>query len=149
VEVAKRELRLQPDTPVILVGISRGAGLSVVAAGQQVMRRALAGVLAVALTREEEHVRFWRFRRAPGTTAASLMVQTYEYLPNLGPVPIEVIQSTNDNYLPAADARELFGADNARRRLIAIESRNHSFSDAREELYHAMEQSLVWLTRQQ
>jgi fermentation-respiration switch protein FrsA (DUF1100 family) len=60
-------------------------------------------------------------------------------------VPIEVIQSTNDRYLPAAQARELFGADNDRRRLVAIDSRNHSFSDARDELYDAMEQSLLWL----
>jgi pimeloyl-ACP methyl ester carboxylesterase len=145
IELAKRELRLDAETPVILVGISRGAGLAVVAAGQRLLRSGLAGVLAVALTREEEHVRFRRLRRSPDASGASLMLQTYDYLPNLAAVPIEVIQSTNDRYLPAAQARELFGADNDRRRLVAIDSRNHSFSDARDELYDAMEQSLLWL----
>jgi hypothetical protein len=145
VELAKRELRLPVETPVILVGVSRGAGLAVVAAGQLLLQSELAGVLAVALTKEEEHVRFRRLRHPPSSSTASLDLQTYEYLPNLGVVPLEVIQSTHDNYLPAAEARELFGRDNDHRRLIAIESKNHSFSDAREELYAAMEQSLQWL----
>jgi predicted alpha/beta hydrolase family esterase len=147
VELAKRELRLPPDTPVILVGVSRGAGLSVVAAGQRLLQSELAGVLAVALTREEEHVRFRRMHHPPSSSSASLDLQTYEYLPNLDIVPLDVIQSTNDSYLPAAEARELFGRDTDHRRLIAIESRNHSFTDAREELYAAMEQSLQWLRR--
>jgi len=146
VELARRELRLAADTPVILVGVSRGAGLSVVAAGQRLLQPELAGVLAVALTREEEHVRFRR-RRSSTATGESLMLQTYEYLPNLEAVPLEVIQSTNDNYVTAAEARELFGRDSEHRRLIPIESKNHSFSDAREELYAAMEQSLTWLRR--
>jgi fermentation-respiration switch protein FrsA (DUF1100 family) len=144
VELARRELRLPGNTPVILVGVSRGAGLSVVAAGQRLLQPELAGVLAVALTREEEHVRFRR-RRSSTASGESLMLQTYEYLPNLDVVPLEVIQSTNDNYVTAAQARELFGRDTAHRRLVPIESRNHSFSDAREQLYAAMEQSLQWL----
>jgi predicted alpha/beta hydrolase family esterase len=146
VERAKRELRLATDTPVILVGVSRGAGLAVVAAGQPLLQPQLAGVLAVALTKEEEHVRFRR-RRSSRASAESLMLQTYQYLPNLDVVPLEVIQSTNDNYVTAAEARELFGHDTGRRRLVAIDSKNHSFSDAREELYAAMQESLEWLRR--
>jgi predicted alpha/beta hydrolase family esterase len=148
VELAKRELNIAPATPVILVGVSRGAGLSVVAAGQRVLRDELAGVLAVALTKEEEHVRFRRLRRATGASAASMMLQTYEYLPNLASVPIEVIQSTNDRYLPADRARVLFGADTDRRRFVAIDSRNHSFGGARDRLYDAMERSLAWIRNQ-
>src|SRR5256885_1793728 len=45
VELAKRELRLPTDTPVILVGISRGAGLAVVAAGQRLLQPELARLL--------------------------------------------------------------------------------------------------------
>lgn len=145
VELARRELRLPGDTPAILVGISRGAGLSVVAAGQRLLQPELAGVLAVALTREEEHVRFRR--RSSNASGPSLMLQTYQYLPNLDAVPLEVIQSTNDDYVTATQARELFGHDSEHRRLVAIDSKNHSFSDAREELYAAMEQSLEWLRR--
>jgi hypothetical protein len=50
-------------------------------------------------------------------------------------------------YVSAVEARTLFGPDTDLRRLYAIQSRNHSFSDARAELYAAMRASLVWLTR--
>lgn len=56
-----------------------------------------------------------------------------------------VIQSTNDEYVAAADARRLFGPDSRLHRLQAIEARNHKFSDARDALYETMKQSLLWV----
>ncbi len=56
-----------------------------------------------------------------------------------------VIQSTNDEYVTAADARRLLGPDARARRLQAIEARNHSFTDARDALYEAVTQSLLWV----
>jgi len=41
----------------------------------------------------------------------------------------------------------LFGPDNATRRFHAIESKNHSFTDARGELFRQMQASLAWLAR--
>jgi fermentation-respiration switch protein FrsA (DUF1100 family) len=139
IDLARQSLTLPPSTRVILVGVSRGAGLSVVAAGQRSLRGSLDGVLAMGLTKEEEHVRWLRRR-----SVADL--QIYEYLPRLGSLPIAVIQSTHDNYLPAENARRLFGADTDRRRFQAIESRNHSFAGARELLYDAMHTSLTWIS---
>ena len=74
------------------------------------------------------------------------MVQVYDYLPLLGTLPLTVIQSTNDRYLSAAAARELFGNDTAQRRLVAIPARNHSFAGAREGLYDAMKAALASMT---
>jgi fermentation-respiration switch protein FrsA (DUF1100 family) len=133
---------------VILVGISRGAGLAVVAAGQRVLRDRLVGVLAIALTKEEEYVRHYRVRR--GTPAGTpqrelVMIETYEYLRRLSSLPVSVIQSTRDGYLPAAAARELFGPDTPDRQLHAIDALDHSFNGGRDELYQQMEQSLTWL----
>ena len=75
--LARQSLMLPPSTPVILVGVSSGAGLSVVAAGQGMLQPLLDGVVAMGLTREEEHVR-WRRRRE------STELKTYDYLPRLG-----------------------------------------------------------------
>jgi hypothetical protein len=84
---SERELALPANMPVVLVGNSRGAGLSVVAAGQRLVRREISGVLAIALTGEEEYVRHYRLRRGqlpPGTPRRELVtLQTYEYLPRL------------------------------------------------------------------
>ncbi len=138
-DVARHALALPGDLPVVLVGVSRGADLAVVAAGQSGLQPSLGGVVAIGLTREEEYVH----RRRRATEALEL----YQYLPQLGSIPLSVIQSTGDNYVPAREARQLFGADTPRRRLHAIEARNHSFSNARPKLYETLRASLVWLDR--
>lgn len=146
IAAAKQALALPADYPVVLVGVSRGAGLSVVAAGQRGLRPSIAGVLAVALTKEEEYVK--RFRRLRGRgrpPTAPEMVEVYEYLPRLAAMPIAVVQSTRDGYLPAAAARALFGSDNPHRWFQSIEARNHSFGGARPQLYEAMNRSLTWI----
>jgi pimeloyl-ACP methyl ester carboxylesterase len=142
---ARRALDVAPDRPVLLVGVSRGAGLAVVAAGQPGVQRQLAGVLAIALTREEEYVRWFGRLRAPRAGRRRVMLQVYEYLPLLGQVPVAVVQSTHDNYLPAADAQQLFGAETPWRMFRSIESRNHSFSDRRAAMYAAARSSLDWI----
>jgi hypothetical protein len=149
IHAAKEALGLPAGYPAMLVGVSRGAGLSVTAAGERTLRPLVAGVLAVALTREEEYVK--HFRGLPGRgrrTAGPQMVELYEYLPLLADMPIAVIQSTRDHYLPAADARALFGADTPWRWFQAIQARNHSFGGARAQLYAAIERSLAWLVLQ-
>jgi hypothetical protein len=146
IDAAKAELGLPRGYPTVLVGISRGAGLSVVAAGERTLRPLIAGVLAVALTREEEYVK--RARRIRGSRRAGAtpeMVKLYGYLPRLATTPIAVIQSTRDHYLPAGEARTLFGVDTPWRWLQPVQARNHSFGGARAQLYQAMERSLTWL----
>ncbi len=142
IDTAKQSLRLDADHPVVLVGVSRGAGLSVVAAPH--IRHALAGVLAIALTREEEYVRW--YRRLPLLREPrAVMVDVYEYLSQLGDLPLAVVQSTHDRYLQADAARRLFGPDSARRHLTAIDARNHNFGGARDRLYAAMQRALDWI----
>jgi fermentation-respiration switch protein FrsA (DUF1100 family) len=145
IDTARQVLHVSAAHPVVLVGVSRGAGLSVVAAGQRTLRSSIAGVVAVALTQEEEYVRWYRRLRGGGRANRRVIVDVYEYLPRLGDMPITVIQSTRDNYLPAAAARTLFGPDTAHRRFQAIDARNHSFGGARSQLYVAMRQALAWV----
>ena len=147
IRAAKDTLGLPAEYPVVLVGVSRGAGLSVVAAGQRTLRPFIAGVLAVALTREEEYVkqRLPRLRARARRPAVREMVEVYDYLPRLAAMPIAVIQSTRDQYLPAADARALFGPDAPWRWLQPVQARNHSFGGARAQLYDAMARALTWL----
>jgi fermentation-respiration switch protein FrsA (DUF1100 family) len=142
IAVARDALHLDRDVPVVLVGVSRGAGLSVVAAGQRLLRGELQGLVVMGLTREEEYVT-WRHRFGRRSAQPPNMVEVYEYLPRLGSLPLTIIQSTRDNYLPAASARKLFGADTDRHHLIAVDAKNHSFAGARPELYAALQQALA------
>jgi fermentation-respiration switch protein FrsA (DUF1100 family) len=142
VRAAESALGLPAPTRAVLVGKSRGAGLAVAAAGRFPMKPGLAGVLAVGLTREEEYV-YRHFRRSP----QPVMLQTYGYLPRLGSLPVAVIQSTRDNYVPADEARRLFGPDTASRELVPIDSRNHNFDGALDLLYDEMERSIQWIVQ--
>jgi len=140
---ARQVLGLDAHCLVVLVGVSRGAGLAVVAAGQ--LRDSITGVVAVALTQEEEYVRWRRHLSLPHETHPPVMVNIYEYVAELGNLPIAVVQSTHDQYLPATKAREQFGPDSPYRWLQAIEARNHSFSGARTRMYEAVRAALDWV----
>ena len=153
VDIARAPLGLGIKVPVLLFGVSRGADLVVVAAAQRALRPSVLGVLAVGLTSEEEYLHRTRGKRSVAPTAGdsgaseqnSRPVHPYAALRRVA-APVSVIQSTNDEYITASEARLLFGPDSQSRRLQAIDARNHSFSDAREELYVAMRQSLLWIS---
>jgi hypothetical protein len=74
-----------------------------------------------------------------------VMVDIQEYLPELGDVPLAVVQSSHDRYMPAADARLLLGPDTPRRWLQIIDARNHSFSNARGQMYRAIQAAISWI----
>jgi hypothetical protein len=143
---AETNLHVERGTPVVLIGVSRGAGLEVVAAGQPRVRGQLSGVVAVALTKEEEYVR-WFGRRLPLVRRPSqrVMLEVYDYLPLLGSLPVAVVQSTRDQFLPAAAAARLFGPESPTRRFRAIVAHNHSFGGAREEMYLAAREAFEWV----
>jgi hypothetical protein len=148
IAAAKERLGLPAGTPTILLGVSRGSGLAVAAAGEADLLPPLAGVVAVALTREEEYVqRPKRRRNAPRADPEMVMLDNYEYLPRLRDVPLSIIQSTHDDYLPAEEARRLLGPDSGVHQLHPIASKNHSFSDARTPLYAQMQSSLYWVSQ--
>jgi pimeloyl-ACP methyl ester carboxylesterase len=139
IEAARNTLHLEPARPVVLVGVSRGAGLSVVAAGE--LHDSVAGVVAIALTREEEYVH-WVHHVLP---RREVMVDIEEYLPELGKLPLAVVQSAHDKYMPGPVARALIGPDGPRRWLQIIDAPNHTFSGARDEMYQATRRAIGWI----
>lgn len=151
IDEARVALDLPSTTKVILVGVSRGADLSVVAAGQRLVRREVAGVVAVALTKEEEYIRGLpaplRRARPLGADEEATMAAPYEAIRRFGRLPLAVIQSTRDQYLPASEARKLFGIDTPFHHLEAIDSDNHSFGGARSQMYGAVREALGWIER--
>lgn len=143
IRFAKNSMNLPPETPLILVGISRGAGLVSIAAGQEDLRNQLAGVVAIALPDVEEHV--MRRRRRAGRSE-EVGVETYRYLRRLTDIPVEILQSTHDKYTTAARARELLGADTPLHQLHPIEAANHTFRGALPALLAQLKNSLGRLT---
>jgi fermentation-respiration switch protein FrsA (DUF1100 family) len=73
------------------------------------------------------------------------MLQTYDVLPEIGQIPVVVIQSSLDDYLPAAEARSLFGLESPVRRFAEIPAADHNFKNALPQLYDEMERSFDWI----
>jgi len=148
IQFAEKKLDMPPSTRIILAGLSRGAGLAVVAAGQDELRSNLGGVIAIALTKEEEHVVHYRHRRGSQSNQPArelAQIQTYEYLPRIASVPVVVIQSTHDGYLTAGAARALFGPDTELKKLRPIEAKNHRFTGGCPHLHKEAEAALAWI----
>jgi pimeloyl-ACP methyl ester carboxylesterase len=150
IDTAKHEMSLPAATPVILVGFSRGASFVVVAAAQEGLQPRPAGAVALALTREEESVRNRRSSkkqaaRAGASSTESGQVLSYVRLKSAYDIPIAVIQSNHDRYLPATEAKTLFGPDTAMRRFRAVEAKNHSFGGASDVMLHELDDALGWI----
>jgi fermentation-respiration switch protein FrsA (DUF1100 family) len=149
--LAIRHFELPGDTRLILVGLSRGADLAAIAAGQPRFREGLAGLLVLGLTDEEEylrhrHNRFWR-DGAEGAAARGGPLDPYTTLRRVTDIPVVVIQSTNDGYVPAAVARTLFGPDTAMRRLVSVDASDHSFRGGCESLKQDLQDCIRWIAQ--
>ena len=150
IDSAKVQMSLPAGTPTILVGVSRGAEFMVAAAAQPSLQPRPAGAVALALTRETDYVR----NRPTSKRKASKMgssrmesgqILSYVRLKEAIDIPIAVIQSTHDRYLPAAEASTLFGGDTSMRHFMAIEAKNHGFGGARDVMLQELDNSLGWI----
>ena len=144
---AKRLLDLPDSTPAIVSGCSRGASMAVFAAGEPSLKPQICGAVAIALTRESDYVT----PPAPAERDAYIKlddkggVLLYPALDRLGSIPIAVIQSTKDSYVPSAESRQLMGPDTPTRRLYEVKASNHSFGGGKDQLLHDLDEALNWI----
>jgi hypothetical protein len=135
--------------PVILAGWSRGAAFSVLVGSDPSFKPRCAGVIGFGLPDKEElkihrhgkHVIIANWRPHLET----VLFDTFERIPEIAPSPVALIQSTRDDYLPAASARVLFGQDSETRKMFAIHAENHRFSGGWPEFQKSLRESLEWI----
>jgi fermentation-respiration switch protein FrsA (DUF1100 family) len=135
-------------TPV-LVGVSEGAGLVVLAAGDPAVREAVRGVVALGLPDRNELG--WHFRdsviyfthRVPSEPTFSAL----EILDRLAPLPFAQIQSTHDEFVPLPEAQRLQDRAREPKRMWVIDARDHRFSDASSALAQRLIEAMDWIAR--
>lgn len=143
---AKEHLGLPDSTPIVMVGFSRGASAVAFTAVHPELRDDVKGAVAIALTREADYLQASENERELGVKVDDQdRIQLYPALKFLGSAPLAVIQSTNDSYVPAAESRQLLGADTPTLRLYQVESEDHGFSNARDKLMHDLDDALRWI----
>jgi fermentation-respiration switch protein FrsA (DUF1100 family) len=133
----------------VLVGVSEGAGLSVLAAADAGVKPLIGGVVALGLPDRNELG--WRWRDA--------LIYVTHGVPNeptflardvvgrVSPVPLAAIHSTRDEFVPLAEARDVFGHAGTPSRFWAVPSRDHRFSDSPETFEADLLEAFAWITR--
>jgi fermentation-respiration switch protein FrsA (DUF1100 family) len=72
-------------------------------------------------------------------------MQTYPAIRLAGSIPFAVIQAEGDKYVPADEARKLFGPNSSTRRLYEVDARSHGFGGGRPELLRDLDDALSWI----
>jgi alpha-beta hydrolase superfamily lysophospholipase len=143
VEFATRGSAKKP----ILIGISEGAGLSVLAATDPVTQRRVAGVIALGLPDLNELG--WRWKDSliyvthgvpnePTFSAAAIVG-------SLAPLPLAAIHSTRDEFVPESEIRKVMARANEPKRLRMVTASDHRFSGNVEEFDRTLLESIEWV----
>jgi dienelactone hydrolase len=135
---------------VLLVGVSLGAGLSVLAASSAELQPALAGVVALGMPNDNELG--WRFRDSiiyfTKRVPKEPLFHAEDFIPKLPPVPLASIHSTHDEFVPLDVERRLFAPPGPLKRLWVVEANNHRFSGNTAGFYDALREALGWIAEQ-
>jgi len=146
---AQTSLNLPQTARTILTGWSRGAAFAVLVGSEKSLQHQLAGVIAIGLPDKEElNIRI-HDRSILVANASSkhqhLIFDTYQRIPFIAPLPFSLIQSTRDDFLPASEARKLFGSESETDKFFAVEARNHRFSGGAAAFGRSLGESVRWM----
>jgi len=131
----------------LLVGVSEGAGLSVLAATAPEMHPRIAGVVALGLPDKNELA--WRFKDAiiyvTKKTPNEPTFSTREIARLVSPTPLAALHATHDDFVPVAEVESVLAQAREPKRLFVIEAEDHRFSGNREELWQRLREAIAWI----
>ncbi len=135
----------------ILIGVSEGAGLSVLAATDPRTRVLIAGVLAIGLPDINELG--WRWQDSliylthgvPKEPTFSVQA----VINKVAPLPLAAIHSTKDEFVPLASAERTMAQALEPKRLWVVPAADHRFSDNLAEFDQRLLDSMRWLKASQ
>jgi fermentation-respiration switch protein FrsA (DUF1100 family) len=135
------------DEKVILMGHSEGAGLCLLAAASYEKKKSFSGLVTIGLS--ESSILGWRL--LDGITYITKKMpneptfESVDFLPEVSPLPILMIQSSQDEYVSVEAARRLFSTAIEPKRFLLIESRNHRFDSNTDEFFRALRDGIEWI----
>lgn len=137
------------NEPVVLVGWSEGAGLCLLAAADQDNKTLFRGLVSIGMT--ETNVLGWHFwdlttyitKKDPEEPKFN----SRDYLPRVAPLPVWMIQASQDQFVSVSAARALFDLARDPKRFTVIEAKNHRFEGNEEALFRTLREALQWITQ--
>lgn len=137
--------------PPILIGVSEGAGLSILAAAHSDRKAMYAGVIGLGLTDINELAWRWsdsltylthRAPKEPTFSAAATVA-------GVAPLPLALVQSTHDEFVSVADTRRIFAQAGTPKELWIVDSANHRFSDNLPTFDAKLIEAIEWIRHNQ
>lgn len=131
----------------LLIGVSEGAALSLLAATEPATKALVAGVVGLGLGDRNELG--WRWKDAliyithgvPNEPTFSTLALS----PRVAPTPLAVINSTHDEFSVAGDVDRIVSAAGEPKRLWMIDAADHRFSDRQPELALRLADAIGWV----
>ena len=143
IQFAERRGRRAP----LLIGVSEGAGLSVLAGTGTAIKPRIAGIVGVGLGDLNELG--WRWtdtaiyftHRVPHEPLFSVR----SLVERLAPLPLALVHSLHDEYAPSSDADLIVHAAKGPARLWSINATNHRFSGNIAEFDRRLIEAIEWV----
>ena len=132
-----------------LIGVSEGAGLSVLAATDPQTKAMVSGVIGLGLPDLNELG--WRWRDAliylthgepnePTFSAAAI-------IRNVAPLPLGAIHSTVDEFVPLTEVQRIMQGAREPKRLWIVKASDHRFSDNQAEFDRRLLEAIAWIKK--
>ena len=133
----------------ILIGVSEGAGLSVLAATDPQTKQSIAGVLGVGLPDLNELG--WRWKDSliyvthgvPNEPTFS----TAAIVNRVSPTPLGAIHSTQDEFVALSQVQKVLDAAKEPKKLWIVKASDHRFSDNLPEFDRRLLEAIAWITQ--
>ena len=131
----------------ILVGVSEGAGLSVLAAASPVVQSAIRGVVVLGLPDINELGWRWRdaviyiTKKVPNEPTFSAAA----FIGRVAPLPLAALHSTSDEFVPVAEIQRLMAAAKEPKQLWLIKADSHAFGGNEQEFNARLVEAMAWV----
>ena len=138
------------SAPPVLVGISEGAALAILAATSDATKSKVAGVVGLGLP---DHAELgWRFRDSiiyitKGVPREPLF-STAGVIGKVSPLPVVAIHSTKDEFVPVDEVKRVMSHAVQPKQLWLIEADDHRFSGKEQDLNQKLLDAIAWVKGQ-
>ncbi len=135
----------------ILIGVSEGAGLSLLAATDPGTKLVVAGVIGLGLPDMNELGWRWKDALIYVTHGApdEPMFSTAAIAGKVSPLPLAAIHSTHDEFVSLDELNAVFSAAREPKKLWIVNASNHRFSDNLADFDARLLEAIEWLRQNQ
>jgi fermentation-respiration switch protein FrsA (DUF1100 family) len=131
----------------VLIGVSEGAGLSVLAATDAATKSVISGVIGLGLPDMNELGWRWSDAAIYFTHADpnEPLFSVAKVIDHVSPLPLAAIHSTQDEFVPLDEIKRVMAAAREPKQLWIVKASNHRFSDNVTEFDRRLLEAMSWV----